>query len=216
MGGKQKPYEMWQAGNSLAASSLANSSRASPARNMAAPPPLARSRIPPATQAISLLPYFGCISITHFDYCAPVWDGLSSYLCEKLQQLQNRAARVILQANCEINSSLLLETLKWDKFSSRRRKQKAIMMFKSLNGLAPVYLQDLFSERNTDYDLRDSFRKLNLPKPRTDYLKRSFGYSGALLWNSLPENIRAIRSIGQFKKEINRALKTSDSHSAIL
>ena len=70
------------------------------------------------------------------------------------------------------------------------------MMFKSLNGLAPGYLQDLFSERNTDYDLRDSFRNLNLPKPRTDYLKRSFGYSGALLWNSLPENIRAIRSIG--------------------
>ena len=51
MGGKQKPYEMWQAGNSLAASTLANSSRASPARNMAAPPPFARSRIPPATQA---------------------------------------------------------------------------------------------------------------------------------------------------------------------
>ena len=46
------------------------------------------------------------------------------------------------------------------------------MMFKSLNGLAPVYLQDSFSERNTDYDVRDSFRKLNLPKLRTDYLKR--------------------------------------------
>ena len=139
----------------------------------------------------------------YFDYCAPVWDGLSSYLCEKLQKLQNRAARVILQANCEVNSSLLLETLKWDKLSLRRRKQKAIMMFKSLNGLAPVYLQDLFSERHTD--MRDSLPKLNLPKPRTDYLKRSFRYSGALLWNSLPENIRAIRSIGQFKKKINHA-----------
>ena len=78
------------------------------------------------------------------------------------------------------------------------------MMFKSL------------SERHTDYDLRDSIRKLNLPKPRIDYLKRSFGYSGASLWNSLPENIRAIASIGQFKKEINRALETFDSHSAIL
>ena len=53
----------------------------------------------------------------HFDYCAPVWDGLSSYLCEKLQKLQNRAARVILQANCEVNSSLLLEPLKWDQLS---------------------------------------------------------------------------------------------------
>ena len=152
----------------------------------------------------------------HFDYCAPVWDGLSSYLCEKLQKLQNRAARVILQANCEVNSSLLLETLKWDQLSLRRRKHKAIMMFKSLNGLAPVYLQDLFSERHTDYHLRDSFHKLNLPKPRTNYLKRSLGYSGAILWNSLPESIRAIRAIGQFKKEISRTLQTSDSHSAIL
>jgi len=90
------------------------------------------------------------------------------------------------------------------------------MMFKSLNWLALVYLHDfLFSERHTDYDLRDSFRQLNLPKPCNDYLKRSFGYSGALLWNSLPENIRAIRSIRQFKKEINRELETFDSHSAI-
>ena len=54
-----------------------------------------------------------------------------------------------------------------------------MMMFKSLNWLAPVYLQDLFSERHTDYDMRDCLRKL--PKPRTDYLKRSFGYSGPLL-----------------------------------
>ena len=83
------------------------------------------------------------------------------------------------------------------------------MMFKSLKGLAPVYLQDLFSERRTD--LRDSFHKLNLPKPLTNYLKRSFGYSGALLWNSLPESIRAIRSIGHFEKEINRTLQTFDS-----
>ena len=48
------------------------------------------------------------------------------------------------------------------------------MMFKSLNGLAPVYLHELFSERRTDYDLRDSFCKLNLTKLRTNYLKRSF------------------------------------------
>ena len=32
------------------------------------------------------------------------------------------------------------------------------MMFKSLNGLAPLYLQDLFSERHRDYDFRHFFR----------------------------------------------------------
>ena len=44
--------------NSLAASPLANSSRASPERNIAALPPLARSRIPPATQATRVLTLF--------------------------------------------------------------------------------------------------------------------------------------------------------------
>ena len=56
-----------------------------------------------------------------------------------------------------------------------------MMMFKSLNGLAVVYLHELFSKRHTDYDLREFFRKLNLPKPRTNYLQRSFSYSRALL-----------------------------------
>ena len=69
---------------------------------------------------------------------------------------------------------------------------------------------------DTDCDLRDSFRKLSLSKPLANYLKRSSSCSGALVWNSLPENIRAIRSIGQFKKEINCALETFDSHLAIL
>ena len=151
----------------------------------------------------------------HFDYCSPLWDGLSYYLCEKLQKLQNWAARAILQANRRAKWSLLLETVKWDQLSLRKKKQKAIMMSKSLNGLAPVYWHELFSERHTDYDLRDSLRKLYLLKPRAGYLKRSSGYSGALLSNFLPESIKTIRSLGQFKKEIDDALETFHSHSAI-
>ena len=48
------------------------------------------------------------------------------------------------------------------------------MMFKSLNEQAPVYLQNLFHERSTDYDLRNSFHKLTLPRPRTNYLETKF------------------------------------------
>ena len=77
----------------------------------------------------------------------------------------------------------------------QEKEDKAIMMFKSLNEQAPVYLQNLFHERSTDYDLRNSFHKLTLPRPRTNFLKRSFCYSSALLWNSLPENVREIKSI---------------------
>ena len=68
-------------------------------------------------------------------------------------------------------------------------------MFKILKGDAPDYLQNLFSARGTGYNLRNSEIKLNLPKPRTNYLKRSLSYSGALLWNSLPQYIRRLSSL---------------------
>ena len=31
--------------------------------------------------------------------------------------------------------------------------------------------------------------RLTLSKPSTNYLKRSFSYSGAMLWNNLPKNL---------------------------
>ena len=55
----------------------------------------------------------------------------------------------------------------------------------------------------TGYSLRNSDNKLALPNPRTDFLKRSFSYSGAHLWNSLPSDVRAIRSYTNFRNRID-------------
>mgnify|MGYP001795757737 CR=1 FL=1 len=60
-----------------------------------------------------------------------------------------------------------------------RKKHKAILLFKFLNGLAPQYLRNIFRNRATPYTLRDNQAKLNLPKPRTNYLKRAICYNGA-------------------------------------
>ena len=67
---------------------------------------------------------------------------------------------------------------------------KAVMMFKILNDLTPDCLLDLF-----EYNLRDSENDLFVPKPRTNYAKRSFSYSGAVLWHELPQNMRALCSL---------------------
>ena len=92
------------------------------------------------------------------------------------------------------------------------------LMFKIIKGLSPAYLQDLFSIRSTKYNLRDFEIKLNLPKPRTNYCKRALGYSGALLWSSLPVNLRKSDSLGCFKRELDKFYSNcqSGSHTAIL
>ena len=72
------------------------------------------------------------------------------------------------------------------KLETQRKIQKAVMVHKSLYGLAPDYLRSMFVKRSivTNYSLRDTEDKLAIPKPRTDYLRNSFSYSGAVLWNS--------------------------------
>ena len=73
----------------------------------------------------------------HFDYCRVVWDVLSQQLSEKLQKLQNCAARVITKSSYNTNSSYLLNSLSWDNLSVRRTKQKANLMYKCVNKLTP-------------------------------------------------------------------------------
>ena len=146
----------------------------------------------------------------HFDYCCSVWDGLGETLSSKLQKLQNRAVRVITRSSYDTNATVLLDTLHLDNLSLRRKKFKAGLMFKTLKGDTPTYLQNLFSVRGSEYNLRNFEMKLNLPKPRTNYLKRSFQYSGVVLWNSLPENIRMLQSFAQFRKAVNNYYNSLD------
>ena len=164
---------------------------------------LKRAR-PFVTQAVAVQIYKALI-LPYFDYCSVVWDGLSSRLVDKVQKLQNRAARVILRASFDTSSCDLRNRLQWDSLCVRRKKQKAIMMYKSLNGLAPPYLQNLFASHRTNYDLRNcDKKKLSLPLPRTDYCKRSFSYSGAKTWNDLPPHVRLSTSQAQFQRELNK------------
>ena len=139
----------------------------------------------------------------HFNYCSPVFDGISQKLDDKLQKLQNRAARIVTRSSFDESAKPLLDMLGWDTVSVAREKQKAITMFKSVNSLAPKYLMDMFSYRQSLYNFRNSENILNVPKPRTNYLKRSLGYSGAVLWNGLTCDMRTARSLADFKKQLN-------------
>ena len=66
---------------------------------------------------------YNALILPHFDYCRPVWDGMSGCLSDKLQKLQNRAL--------DTSSNLLLAMLRWEKLSFRRKKQKALITTKS-------------------------------------------------------------------------------------
>ena len=73
------------------------------------------------------------------------------------------------------------------------------MVYKSLNGLTPEYMRSMFIHRDTVYFLREAEGKLNIPKSRTNYVKNSFSYTGAVLWNSLPLGLWQAETLESFK-----------------
>ena len=91
-------------------------------------------------------------------------------------------------SNYDADAEPLLERLGWKKLADRRKSHMATMVYKSLNDLAPEYLKAKFVNRSciTDYILRDTRNKLAVPKPppKDELSKKSFQYSGAVLWNS--------------------------------
>ena len=100
----------------------------------------------------------------------------------------------------------LFELLEWKNLARQLEIEKATMVYKFLHGLAPEYLCSRFAIRETAYNLRDSENKLCIPLPRTNYYKNSFSYSGAILWNKLPCNVRQAESLTKFKCLLKQVL----------
>ena len=63
----------------------------------------------------------------------------------------------------------LLSELGWSNVKKRRNQQKALMMFKIMNGMTPAYLEDTFSNNigKSVYNLRTSRWNLALPAVKT-------------------------------------------------
>ena len=101
-------------------------------------------------------------------------------------------------------------------FVFRQKKQKALMMYKTMNDLAPEYLQSHFSQSHAAYNLRNCDGRLTLSKPGTSYFKRSFSYSRAMLWNNLPKSLQNATSIEHFNRNIKKVADISNFHTAIV
>ena len=123
----------------------------------------------------------------YFDYCDVVWGDCSKTRADKLQKLQNRAARIITRADYSIRSSDVLNSLEWSNLEERRKRHLLVAMFKIFNNDCPTYLREQFHRTSEihDYNLRGPNYDLQLPLPKTNFLKRSFSYRGAMAWNQL-------------------------------
>ena len=62
----------------------------------------------------------------------------------RLQKLQNRAARIVTNSSFDTPSNQLIENLGWKTINDLIDIESKTMVFRSLNELAPPYLRSLF------------------------------------------------------------------------
>ena len=121
---------------------------------------------------------------------------IDPYLKWDVEQNTCRAARAITKNDdYTIPSSKIIQKLGWMNINQRYKYFTGILMFKSLNKLAPLPLQNLFSHVSTkhSYNTRNaSDDALSLPKCHLECYKQSFQYAGADLWNNISISISII------------------------
>ena len=64
---------------------------------------------------------------SHFNYCNLVWGNCGKTLFDRLQKLQNRAARVLTFSSYDADANRLIRQLDWRDLSAEFQIQKALM-----------------------------------------------------------------------------------------
>jgi hypothetical protein len=125
--------------------------------------------------------------------------GLPNYTIQRLQILQNRAAKVVLKWKPRDSSIEALKLLHWLPVYFRIKFKIACIVFKCLNESdSPSYLQDtcMLCLKRTAYNTRSidtEAKTLLVPAvKRKTFASRSFAIAGPIVWNELPNNVRTI------------------------
>ena len=132
---------------------------------------------------------------------------MPQHLLNRLQKVQNNAARLILKAPKTDHITPHLRTLRWLPIDARIKYKLCSLCFGAITSTGPVCLSDLREIYTPSRQLRFSadIRILCIPSGNTkSYGERSFSYTAPTLWNTLPKDIRFSQSISSFRS----ALKT--------
>ena len=154
------------------------------------------------------------------DYCNALLYGLPKYQLQRLQYVQNTAARVVLQMSRFQHITPVLCELHWLPIQYRIIFKILLLVYKALNGISPSYLAQKLHYCSHTRSMRSVSNEL-LMQPRSytkTYGDRAFAVHAPREWNLIPYEIRKSNNISSFKRSLKTYLfsKFSNNRSLFL
>jgi len=143
---------------------------------------------------------------SRLDYCNALFANSTVAVRQRLQRIQNSAARLKCSQPAYTRATPLLRNLHWLPVEKRIVYKLCVLMFDVKYGSAPVYLAELCNVC-TDERLRSTSRgDFVIPRTRTCTADSAFAVAAPSAWNALPPELRTITSKTTFHNHLKTHL----------
>mgnify|MGYP001140970501 CR=1 FL=1 len=144
---------------------------------------------------------------SRLDFCYSLLAGLPASSVNRLQAVQNAAARLLTGSKKYDHITPILTELHWLPVQYRVQFKFLLLTFKVIHNQAPDYMASLIEECHIRPGLRSSGLCLQVPCMRLKtYGDRAFSSVAPRLWNSLPSALRNIDGLENFKSGLKTYL----------
>ena len=150
----------------------------------------------------TMLLFYRNFIVPRFNYCADIWHFCGARNTKKLEDLNKRTLRFILNEH-NLSYSELLETTSQVSLYNKRLASMLTTCYKCIHyERYPKYLKQILNRRS-GYSLRGT-DIIDLPKVMTTkYGLHSFQYEAVKRWNSFPDSCRVQDTLRKFIKSIS-------------
>ena len=135
--------------------------------------------------------------LSQFNYCPIIWMFSNKEGNSLITVAHKRALRAMLNDfSLEYGDMLALSGNA--TIHEKNLRSLALVVYKSINGLNPSFMEEFFTLKSSSHDLRRG-KLLTLPP---DIGNNSWLFRGVLLWNNLPKPIKEEMTANHFKNSL--------------
>jgi hypothetical protein len=145
--------------------------------------------------------------LSRVDYAISTLSGIDKKQMQRLQRIENAAARMVCKLTKFESANSALTELGWLSVHARIKQRIAKLVYKVVYGNAADYLRELIHPYATERELRSTDdRLLAVPRTRTSTGDRAFAVFGPVTWNNLPISVRTSEKPSSFDQELIKHL----------